>query len=121
MLILVRAIGLMILGMGLTIAADPRAFSMIINFWKEGKRIYGAGAARLIFGCIFLAAASGCRVPVVITSLGVLMLIGAAVVFAMGPDRIRGMLTWWEKKPPLFMRLTGLAPLTIGLLILHSA
>ncbi|MDD5422345.1 MAG: hypothetical protein WC592_04085 [Candidatus Omnitrophota bacterium] len=121
MLTLVRAIGLIVLGMGLTITADPRVLNIVINFWKEGNRIYGAGAARLIFGVIFLMAASSCRHPVVITALGILMIIGAALVFALGPARIKAILGWWEQKPPLFVRLLGLAPAAIGAAILYSA
>lgn len=120
MLILARFIGLVIIGMGTVITLNPNAFKAIINFWKQGKKIYIAGIARLIFGIIFLLAAQRCRLPRVVSILGVLTIIGGIIIFVIGPQRIQTIFGWWDKRPPLIIRLMGFIALSIGALILYS-
>lgn len=120
MLMLARFIGLVIIAMGTVITLNPNVFKAMINFWRQGKKIYIAGVVRLTFGIIFLLAAPECRLPGVVSILGVLMIIGGIIIFVIGPQRIQTIFGWWEKRPPLFMRLMGLIALAIGALILYS-
>ena len=120
MLILANVIALAIAAMGLIIAIRPDILKKILNFWKEGKRAYLAGVMRLVFGVIFLFAAQGCKFPALIFTIGALALIGAAVIFLVGPDKIKPILGWWEKKPPLVIRIMGTAAFIIGALIFYS-
>lgn len=120
MLILARFIGIVITGMGVGLALNPKVFKVIINFWKQGKKVYIAGIVRLVFGTIFLLIAPACKLPAVISVLGALMIIGGIIIFLIGPVRMQNIFSWWEKKPPLIMRLMGLIALTIGALVLYS-
>ena len=76
MLILAKLVGMVIVVMGMLIAFNPNVFKTIMNFWRQGKNIYIAGVARLLFGTIFLLAAPMCRIPLFISILGGLMIIG---------------------------------------------
>lgn len=120
MLILARFIGVVIIGMGMAIASNPKIFAVIINFWKHGKRIYMAGIVRLAFGAIFLSVAPRCRLPLIVSVLGALMVLGGITIFILGPARIQKIFIWWEKRPPLLMRVMGVVALAIGALILYS-
>ncbi|MFA5146644.1 MAG: hypothetical protein WC515_04650 [Candidatus Omnitrophota bacterium] len=119
MVILARMVGVVIVCMGTVIALNPAVFRRVIDFWSRGNNVYMAGAMRLVFGTIFILAAPQCRFPRVVSILGVLMLIGAAVVFLLGPKRIKYIFDWWQKKPPAVMRVMGLLAISIGALVLY--
>ena len=120
MVIIARLIGVFIVGMGTLIALNPRVFKAILNFWKKDKRIYLAGIARLTFGAIFLLAAPACRLPALVSTLGILMIIGGILIFIIGPARMQVIFGWWEARPLVAMRLMGLIALAIGAIVLYS-
>lgn len=120
MIILAKLIGFVIVTMGLIIALNPDTFKAVINFWKQGKNLYVAGAMRLAFGVIFIMVAPECRLSWFISVMGILMIIGGIVLFAIGPKRILAIFDWWEKKPLLLIRVIGLMALALGGFILYS-
>lgn len=119
--ILVRLLGIVVMVVGCIIMLNPEVFNIIMNFWKQGKKIYLAGALRLIFGVVFLFTARECKFPVVIYVMGALMVIGGALLFILGQQKINALFGWWEKKSPVVLRIMGFAALAIGSLILYSA
>jgi len=118
--VLVKLIGLIIVVMGAVILLNPVAMRWLIDFWKEGKRIYLVGLLRLLIGIILLLAASQCKLPGVVTTLGILILLGGLLIFLLGLEKVRSMLDWWSKKPPAALRLMGSIALAIGLLLFYS-
>jgi uncharacterized protein YjeT (DUF2065 family) len=120
MLILARILGFVVVMMGLVISVNPKAFTAMLNFWAKGNRIYLAGALRLAFGAIFLSISAACRLPGVVTALGVLMIIGGFAVFIIGPLRIQTVFAWWQKRPSAILRLMGAVAVLIGLAIIYS-
>jgi len=121
MLILVRALGVVIVGMASAILFNPKLLKTVMNFWRQDKRIYLAGAIRIVFGTVLLMAAPLCRLSIFIYTLGGLMMIAGLSIFMISPEWIYKMLDWWQTKPPLVARLMGLVALSIGALILYSA
>lgn len=121
MLILVRLIGIVIVGMGATFLLSPKTLKQVLSFWGEGKRPYIAGILRLLIGAILLLAASQCRLVGVVVTLGVLILVGGIIIFLLGLERVKSILSWWNKKSLLVMRLISLIPLALGVLLLYSA
>lgn len=120
MLVLAKLIGVIIMVIGTVIMLNPDVFKRMVSFWKVDKRLYIAGVVRLIFAIVFLSVASSCRLPAVIYTFGVLVLIGAVLVFALGSEKMKRMLAWWDAKPPSILRLMGLAALLMGALIIYS-
>ena len=121
MLILVRAIGIVIIVMGIAVLLSPRTMKQLIAFWSKGKRIYLAGVLRVAIAVILLLAASACKRVGIILTLGILILIGGIMIFALPLQKMRSMLTWWEKKPLWVLRLMGLIAIAIGALLPYSA
>lgn len=121
MVILVRALGIVVTCMGLAVLLNPDVLKAIMNFWKQGKRIYLAGTVRIIFGTIFLVTAPLCRQAIIIYILGSLMIIGGLIIFLTNREWIYKMLDWWQARPPAVVKIMGLAALVIGALILYSA
>ena len=121
MVILVKALGILIMGMGIAVLSNPEILKIVMNFWRQDKRIYLAGAIRLFFGIIFLMTAPACRLAGVIYTLGALMVIGGISIFVIKPALIHKMLDWWKARPPLMVRGMGLVAITLGAFILYSA
>ena len=120
MLIFAKLIGIIIIAMGTIITLNGKAFTAMLNFWKKGKNIYAAGIIRLAFGALFISIAHACRLPMVISVLGILMIMGGVLIFIIGPKRILAILERFQKMPPLMARLAGLVAIAVGALIVYS-
>ncbi|MFH1339296.1 MAG: hypothetical protein ABIH40_05595 [Candidatus Omnitrophota bacterium] len=118
--VMVKLIGLIIVGMGAIVLLNPATMRWLIAFWKEEKRLYAAGLLRLLLGIILLLAAPQCKQTAVVTVLGILILIGGILIFLLGLEKTKSILEWWNKKPPAALRLMGLVTLAIGLLLFYS-
>lgn len=121
MVVLVRLIGIMVMCMGTVFMINPAFARKMMSFWKEGNRIYMAGVMRLLFGAIFLMAARQCRLEGVIFILGILMLLGGALIFIMGPKRTKAIIEKVQEKPDSFLRPMSIVILVFAVLIIYSA
>lgn len=120
MLILVKLIGIVIIGIGIILLLNPKAINQIIACCQKGKRLYIAGILRILIGVIFLLTASQCRLPGIVLVLGILILITGILIFILGLERVKSILNWWNKGMPLVIRLIGLVTLAIGALLIYS-
>lgn len=120
MLILVILIGVYMIVIGNIILFDPKVFNRVIAFFMHGKKIYMAGILRILLGAIFLLAAPDSRLKGVLITLGILVFAGGLLIFVLGEKRIRTMVSWIEKKPPVFARVWGIIAIGMGVLIISS-
>ena len=79
------------------------------------------GILSLLFGIIFLLAASQCRLVWVIIVFGIWGIIKGVLLLVLGLNRLNAYLNWWLEKPPSIMRLLGLIALAFGVLLIYSA
>jgi len=121
MVIIVRLIGIFMMCVGVLFMLVPEAAKRMIAFWKEGRRIYLAGAVRLVFSVIFLSAVFECRVSWAIYTFGILMLMGGGAIFAMGPEKAKSIIGKVEKMPVKWLRPFSIIIVAAGALILYSA
>jgi hypothetical protein len=121
MVIAIRLIGAFIAAMGLALALSPKGVNQAFDFFSKGKRIYWIGLLRILFGIIFLLAASVCRWTEVIRVLGVLFIIAGSFIFILGIRKVKSVLEWWSKKPALILRLLTLLAVAFGILIIYAA
>jgi len=121
MLIAPRLVGLLILVSGVIFFINPKAMKKYVGFWTHGSRISTIGAPlNLIFGILLLIAASGCRVSLVITIMGIISLIKGIVLFASGTEKAKAMISKWGDKPEGTVRLLSLLMLGLGVFFLWS-
>jgi len=120
MLILVKLIGIIIVAMGIVFILSPEAMKRVINYWRQGRRLYLVGILRLLIGVILLLNASQCRLVGVVVTLGILILLGGIIIFALGLEKVKSILDWLDKKPLSVLRLMALIALAIGALLLYS-
>lgn len=120
MLLLVKLIGIIIAGMGVSFLLKPKMMVRFIAFWEKGRRLYIAGILRIVFAIILLFSASQCKSVGIVLTLGILFLIGGIIIFTLGLKKLKSILKWWAGKSPLVFRLLGLIALGIGILLLYA-
>ncbi|MCK4325391.1 hypothetical protein KAW55_01395 [bacterium] len=121
MLILVRLIGIVVIGMGIIFLINPKLYKQYIAFWEKGRRLYMGGILGILLGVILLLAASQCRLVGVIVALGIITLAKGILILALGPERMKSMLRWWQGRPLLVLRLLTPIAIAVGALLLYSA
>jgi len=117
-LLAIKAIGVFIAAIGVVCFLSQNAFQRIIQFWEKGHRAYLAGVLRLVFGTVFIIGANQTRSPALILSLGILFLIGGAVLFTIGVEKSRTIMQNWADKPAFVIQVLALIPILIGAIIL---
>ena len=120
MIILAKTIGIVISALGILFLVLPEKAKLIMNFWKQGSRIYGAGILRVLFSVVLFLAASQSRAPVITAILGLMFMVSGILVFVMGVEKSKELIQWWEDQPSLIHRLLGLLVLCFGLLVLYT-
>ena len=119
--IVVKIIGIVIVAMAILLLLKPDIMKHVLQFFKKGKRIYLAGLMRLVLAVVFLLAARECDLTWVIVVFGILFLISGLLVFMLGPQRLRGMMEWFEKRSALMLRAMAVLVLAIGAIIIYAA
>ncbi len=120
MLILVRLIGIVIVGMGVTFLLSPKLYRRYMAFWEQGRRLYSGGILSILIGVVLLLAASGCKLVGVILTLGILCLV-KGIMLTLGQEKMKSMLKWWQGRSLLALRLIALIAIAFGALLLYSA
>ena len=119
--IIIKIVGIIIVLIGVLFLLYPGVMKKIMGFMKKGKRIYLAGLLRFTLSVIFLLGAGECYQKWIIAAFGILFLISGLLIFALGPEKIRQMLDWYENQPtPIFRVIAGIV-LACGAVIVYSA
>ncbi len=119
--IIIRSLGIVIVVVGIVYLLRPDIMKWLIEFFKQGKRMYFAGLIRFALGIVFLVAASDCRYFWVIFAFGILFLIGGVLIFILGPEKLKRILDWYQKQSVLLLRVLAVIALAIGAIIIYSA
>ena len=119
--ILVKIVGVVIITAAIVYLLKPGVMKWLMEFFKQGKRIYFAGLIRLVLAVVFLLAATQCSRPKVIAGFGILFLISGLLIFMLGLEKLKAILDWYQKKTDLFLRVIALIALAIGAVIIYSA
>jgi uncharacterized protein YjeT (DUF2065 family) len=93
----------------------------LMEFFKQGRRMYFAALLRLAFAIVFLLAARQCRFFWVIFAFGVLFIISGLLIFILGLERVKSYISWWQRQPLVLLRIMALIGFAIGAIIIYSA
>jgi len=118
---IIQVLGILIVLVGIVYLLKPDVMKWLMEFFKQGKRIYLAGLIRLVLAIVFLLAARECDITWVIVAFGILLLISGILIFMLGPRRLKSILEWWQKQPTLLLRVLALIALAVGAVIIYSA
>ncbi len=119
--IVIQSLGILFCIVGIVYLLKPNVMKWLMEFFKQGKRIYFSGLIRFALAIVFFVGARECKHPWVIFAFGILFIIGGLLVFVLGPEKIRRILDWYQKQPVLILRVIAVIVLAIGLIIIFSA
>jgi len=119
--IVIRIIGIAFVFMTIVYFLKPDIMKRLMEFFKQGRRIYFAAIIRLALAIVFLLAARQCRQFWVIFAFGVLFIISGLLIFILGSEKIKSYINWWQKQPLMLLRIMALVGLAIGAIIIYSA
>ncbi len=120
MAVVVSLAGISVAAVGLLGVAAPRRLTELLARWRILTGLPVTLGLRIGFGAAFLLGAPHCRLPGLVRLVGVLELVGAAVLLVLGPARLRRFVEWWLGRPPTFVRYWCSAALTFGILLAYA-
>ena len=120
MILIVKAMGILITAMGCLYLVKPDTIKQWLKFWQNSKRLYIGAFISLLFGIIFLLAASQCKIPAVALILGILSLV-KAVMLAVAQKSIIAYIGWWLAKDVKILRFIAIFAIIMGVLVIYSA
>jgi len=121
MVLFVKLFGVAIVVMGIIFLQNPKALNQYLSFWKEDKRLRMGAILALLFGVIFLMAASECRLTLLINILGIWSIIKGVLLLTLAKKKIYAYLDWWLDKPVSTTRILSGIVLAFGILLIYSA
>lgn len=119
--IVIRIIGIVFVFVTIVYFLKPDIMKRLMEFFKQGRRVYFAALIRLALAVVFLLAARQCRLFWVIFAFGVLFIISGLLIFILGLERVKSYISWWQRQPLLLLRFVALLGLAIGAIIIYSA
>ena len=119
--IVIRIIGIVFVFMKIVYFLKPDIMKRLMEFFKQGRRMYLAAMIRLVLAIVFLLAARQCRQFWVIFAFGVLFIISGLLIFILGSEKVKSYINWWQKQPVILLRVMALVGLALGAIIIYSA
>ena len=116
----IKSLGVFFDLIGIAYLLWPGLLKHLMNFFKQGSRIYLPALVRLILAAIFFYGARECRRPWLIYTSGAIFLADGLLIFALGPRKIRWIFDWYEDQPTLIFRIIALVVIIFGSLIIAS-
>jgi hypothetical protein len=118
--IAVSLAGLAVAGIGFFGVAAPAHLKRLLEGWRFMTSLPVTLVIRILFGCLFVFAAPGCRLPAVVRLIGFLEFAGAAVLLALGAGRLERFVDWWLQRPSPFVRYWCLGASGLGVLLVYG-
>ena len=119
--IVIRIIGIVFVFTTIVYFLKPNIMKRLIEFFKQGRRMYFAALIRFVLAIVFLLAARQCSRFWIIFAFGVLFIISGLLIFILGPEKVKAYINWWQKQPVVLLRVMALVGLAIGAIIIYSA
>jgi hypothetical protein len=118
---IVAAFGVFVVMIGVAVVALPGVPRDFARFAQSTKVLYGAVAARIVIGAVFVFASSTCSRPLAIGTIGVVLLVaGFAGLFA-GMQRIKALIAWFLKFSDSALRAWAVIAVMFGAFVVYAA
>ncbi|MGB6044646.1 MAG: hypothetical protein WBF93_15915 [Pirellulales bacterium] len=118
--LIVSMIGGLTAAIGLAGVIQPQLLIHLIQRWGGSSRFWAAVVMRLVIGGFMLVAASSCRHPSVVYTIGAIAVAAAVIILGFGERRLDAFIGWWLAKPPSLMRVSALFAMAFGGLMIFA-
>ncbi len=119
--IVIRIIGIVFVFMTIVYFFKPDIMKRLMEFFKQGRRMYFAALIRFVLAIVFLLAAHKCSKFWVIFAFGILFIISGLLIFILGLEKVKSYINWWQKQPLVLLRVMAVVGLALGAIIIYSA
>jgi hypothetical protein len=119
--IVIKSLGIVFVVIAIVYFLKPDVMKWLLEFFKQGKRLYFAGLIRFALAIVFLLAARECKVFWVIFAFGILFITGGLLIFIIRLEKLKSYIGWWQKQSVLLLRVLALITLAIGAVIIFCA
>ena len=120
MAIIVSAVGVVIAVIGAIGVASPHKLITLLDHVQSPTRFWLAVFMRVVLGVVFLVVAPDCRLPLVVQIVGVVSLVAAFGILALGRKRLDAFIGWWLRRSPALFRLWASAAIAFGTLLVYA-
>jgi hypothetical protein len=120
MTIVVTVFGALIAAFGVFGIVAPNRFIKLFDHFRGPTGLWIAVGVRLVMGVLFILAAPDCRLPTLVTAIGILALIAAVTLPIIGQRRFDALIEWWTRRPTVVIRLWMVAGGAFGGLLIYA-
>ena len=120
MTLFVVAIGVLGLGIGLTMLASPAHMRRGLDKAITRRMLPVISMVRIGIGIALVLAAPSTRLPAFVWALGLLVILRGVALPMIGFDRTRKLADWWKAKPDRTIRGWSLLVILLGALLLWA-
>ena len=120
MTVIVSILGVLAAAIGLMGVAQPRRIINLVEYWDGPTRFRLAIVVRLVLGVVLLVVAPDCRLPIVVSVLGIIAIVAAVAILIVGQRRLDSFIGWWLTRPPAVIRVSALFALAFGVLLVYA-
>ena len=118
---IIKAIGIVFVVAGIVYLLKPGFLKAVMEFFKQGNRLYLPAVIRLALAVVFLLAARECKIPWVIMLFGIIFLVSGLLILVLGLEKVKVIIDWWQKKSVLLLRFAVIVGAAIGAIIIYCA
>jgi hypothetical protein len=117
----ILSLGIVTLLFGILYLLKPDVMRQLMRFFKQGNRLYVIALVRFALAVVFLVAARECDIAWVIVTFGILFLISGLLIMALGLERVKSILDWWQGQSSVLLRILAVVTVAVGAVIIYSA
>jgi len=117
MYILAKLIAVLFIVAGSVMVLRSELIKRLMDYMKEGPRIYAVGVIRIIAGLILMVVSFESRIVWVVFVIGLLALIGGTLIFILKKDKVFEIAEIMLGESPTKLNLFGTIPILLGILL----
>ena len=118
---IVAAVGVFMVLFGVGVGVLPGVLRDFVQSVQTPKVLYGAVAARIVIGAVFIFASSTCSWPLAIGTIGVVILVAGFAGLFIGMQRIEALVAWFLKFSDNVLRAWAVIAMIFGGFIVYAA
>jgi ribose/xylose/arabinose/galactoside ABC-type transport system permease subunit len=117
---LVALVGWVLVATGLLDITQPHLMLSWVLGWPGDVRFYVTVGTRVLLGLLFIFAATKCRLPRFIRTIGIIALVAGVVYFFLGRGRLDLLIQWTFGQPTMFIQLLYAVTILFGVALIYS-
>ena len=121
MSLFVGGIGAAVVVVGFVGMLSPDVILRGVEGLKASRRLYALSVARLAIGLALLLGAQSTSYPGFFRVLGTIVILRGLAIPALGPARVRTLISWLQGRPPVLLRALFLPATALGGFLIWAA